>query len=336
MANASARASVEPRRVGFLAYDGIAAFELGGCMDAFTNANRWLRQERGGLYELVVTSAAGGEFWAWGGLTMKAHVAFADAPEFDTIILTGGAGLREPNVCARVAAFLRERAPRTRRIVSVSTGVYGFGAAGLLDGRTITTHWRFAADVAARFPGARMKADAIFLRDGNFYSSAGVSSGIDLMLALIEEDHGSEAALSVAQEMVLYLRRDGSQVQLSESLRFQTRASDRFQNLAGWMVRNLDRDLSVETLARRANLCPRQFSRRFKAAFGVSPGHYVEQLRLDEARVRLGSRNTSIDAVGASVGYASANAFRRAFERRFGITPGDHRAKRLKLTRQPS
>ncbi|MGZ5023076.1 MAG: GlxA family transcriptional regulator, partial [Chthoniobacterales bacterium] len=201
----------------------------------------------------------------------------------------------------------------------------GLAATGLLDGRRATTHWRFAADVARRFPKVRMEPNALFIKEGKFYSSAGVTAGIDLALALIEEDFGSKVALAVAREMVVYLKRSGGQEQYSEPLKFQTRASDRFAELVAWMTNNPTEEMSVDLLARRASLSPRQFFRRFKEHFGSSPATFVETLRLNEARRRLTHAEASIENVAESVGFKGPDSFRRAFTRRFRVTPSKFR-----------
>jgi len=158
---------------------------------------------------------------------------------------------------------------------------------GLLNGRKVTTHWRYAADLAERYPELRVEDNALYVRDGKFYTSAGVTAGIDLSLALIEDDFGAQVALSVARELVMYVKRPGGQEQYSEPLRFQVESTSRFADLAAWMVGHLDRDLSVEALAEKINLCPRQFTRRFKDEFKTTPAALVQRLRLDEARKRL-------------------------------------------------
>ena len=186
-------------------------------------------------------------------------------------------------------------------------------------------HWRFAPAIARKFPKILLDANAIYLRDGRFYSSGGLTAGIDLCLALIAEDLGEKIALAVARELVVHLKRTGGQAQYSEPLQFQTRAGDEFSDLAAWILRNLKGDLSVESLAKRVNLGARHFSRRFSTAFGATPAAYVEHLRLDEARRRLPARNQTIGSVASSVGYASADAFCRAFERRFGVSPSAYR-----------
>jgi transcriptional regulator GlxA family with amidase domain len=205
------------------------------------------------------------------------------------------------------------------------TGLYGLAPSGLVDGRRVTTHWNFAADIAARFPKLRVEPDAIFIKDGPIYTSAGITASIDLALALIEEDFGNPLALAVARDLVVYLKRSGGQRQYSEPLRFQARAGDRFADLAAWLVDHLDEDLGVETLAARVGMSPRQFNRRFKTAFGAAPGHHVETLRLDAARERLIGARASIEQIAAAVGFRSDDAFRRAFDRRFGLSPTDYR-----------
>jgi transcriptional regulator GlxA family with amidase domain len=230
-----------------------------------------------------------------------------------------------PAVNQKVVDWVLARRSGTRRIASVCTGIYGLAATGLLDGRAVTTHWRFAADAARCFPKLRMKPNALFVKDDQFYTSAGVTAGIDLALAMIEEDFGSRIALAAAREMVVYLKRSGGQEQYSEPLQFQTNSSDRFAELVAWMTNNPTAEMSVETLARRASLSPRQFFRRFKEHFGSSPAMFVETLRLNEARRRLSAGESSIDTVAEAVGFTGADSFRRAFNRRFRVTPSKFR-----------
>jgi transcriptional regulator GlxA family with amidase domain len=222
---------------------------------------------------------------------------------------------------------VKRHAHQIRRIASVCTGIYGLAPTGLLDGRRVTTHWRFADDVIARFPALKLDRNALFIRDGAFYTSAGITAGIDLAMALIEEDHGVQIALSVARELVVYLKRPGGQEQYSEPLQFQVQSSDRLADLIPWIRSHLRQDLSVEILAARANLCVRHFSRRFRKVFGLPPAEFVQNVRLDEARQRLSSRNNSVRMIADSVGFTSADSFRRAFERRFGISPTAYRGR---------
>ncbi|HWW79229.1 MAG TPA: GlxA family transcriptional regulator [Steroidobacteraceae bacterium] len=312
------------KRIGFVGFDRLTALDLFGPMQVFDAANN--RSRNGGkAYELLVLSASGRPFTTESGLSIQPHGKLAEAPALDTVIVPGGCGLRERSIGAPVVQWLRERAPTVRRMASVCTGIYALAGSGLLDGRRATTHWRFAPDVALRFPKIRLEPDAIFLRDSRFFTAAGVTTGIDLSLFFVEEDLGESVALAVARDLVVYLKRPGGQMQFSEPLRFQMRSTDRFADLAAWIVRHLEDDLSVGVLADRVRLGRRHFSRRFKATFGLGPAEYVEKLRLDEARRRLPRHNQTVESIGLSVGYASATVFGRAFERRFGIAPSTYR-----------
>ena len=308
---------MKKRRVGFIGYDGVTALDLTGPAEAFASS---------GAYEIVTIGIRRKAFVAESGITFLPDVALAEAPPLDTLMVPGGSGLRNPATNAAIARWLLAAAQRIRRVASVCTGIYGLAATGLLDGRRVTTHWRFADDVARRFPRLRLEADSLFIRDGRFYTSAGITAGIDLALAMIEEDLGIEAALQVSRELVVYLKRSGGQEQYSEPLRFQTDARDRLGELATWMRTHLQADLSVERLAQKACLSPRQFGRRFKTAFQRTPAEFVESLRLDEARRRLTAHsNGGVAQVAESVGFHSADAFRRAFLRRFGVAPKVYR-----------
>ncbi|HEY0230106.1 MAG TPA: helix-turn-helix domain-containing protein [Dokdonella sp.] len=313
-------------RVGVLGFDGINGLDLVGPLEAFAHASYVDSGHAGGHpYEVCVIGMTKKAFTGEAGMRFMPHYSLADAPALDTLVIPGGAGLRVEATTRKVAAWVSARAPRLRRIASVCTGVYGFAPTGLLDGRRVATHWRFAEAVAERFPKLRVDGAALFIKDGPFYTSGGVTAGIDLALALIEEDLGPGAALAVARELLVYVKRPGGQEQYSEPLRFQARAADRYADLVAWIGAHLDHDLSVTALAARAHLSPRQFARRFAAALGSTPADYVERVRLGEARRRLAEANSAIERIALSVGFHSADAFRRAFERRFGIAPSAYR-----------
>jgi transcriptional regulator GlxA family with amidase domain len=317
---------VTPLRIGFIGYDQANALDLAGPAEAFASAFR--DNGKGKLercYEIVVIGLTRRAFAAESGLIFQPATTLEAAPKLDTVIIPGGSGLRAPEVNRKVVAWLRQRAKMTRRVASVCTGIYGLAPTGLLDGRRVTTHWRFAADVARRFPALKMNPNALFVKEGQFYTSAGVTAGIDLALAMIEEDFGAKVALAAAREMVVYLKRAGGQEQYSEPLQFQTQSSDRFAELVTWMTNHPTAAMSVEILARRASLSPRQFFRRFKEHFGTSPAMFVEMLRLNEARRRLSAGELSIDTVAESVGFKGRDSFRRAFTRRFRVTPSKFR-----------
>jgi transcriptional regulator GlxA family with amidase domain len=315
-----------PKRIGLLLFDGLTALDVAGPMEAFASA-RILDAGRGSTrcYELLTVGLSRKAVVAESGLVLKPSVTLAACPRLDTIIVPGGRGLREGPANKLVADWILSRAKSTRRIASVCTGIYGLAPTGLLDGKTVTTHWRYAADLARRFPALKVDANALFLNSGRLYTSAGITAGIDLCLALIEEDYGSPAALMVARELVVFMKRPGGQQQYSEPLRFQFESNDSIAEVAAHIRSNLDGDLSVDALAGLAHLSYRQFSRRFKATFRCSPAAYVEAVRLEEACARLCETRCTIEQLTASLGFASDDAFRRAFERRFGVSPGNYR-----------
>jgi transcriptional regulator GlxA family with amidase domain len=316
------------RRVGILGYDGVQGLDLIGPADAFTVADEHLQAEgREPGYEVLVIGLTRRPFSAESPVLFMPRTTMAEAPELDTLLISGGRGLREPEINLPVTEWIRERALKTRRIASVCTGIYALANTGLLDGKRVTTHWKWARDVAQRFPRVHVDANALYIKTGKFYTAAGVTAGIDLSLALIEEDHGRALALAVARELVMYLKRPGGQEQYSEPLRFQMESADRLADLAPWIAGHLHQDLSVEALAGKACLSPRHFTRRFKNAFGLNPGEFVENMRLDEARRRLSDSGATIEGVADSVGFGSADSFRRAFERRFGIAPSVYRGR---------
>jgi transcriptional regulator GlxA family with amidase domain len=323
-----------PRRIGLLGFESVAALDLTGVLEAFSLASQLGGGPRA-LYETLVVGVSTSPFTSESGLRLLPDTTLADCPELDTVVIPGGPGLRRPEVAAVLGPWLHERRGRCRRFVSVCTGVYGLAASGLLDGRRATTHWRHAAHAARSFPRVTFEPDAIFIKDGPCYSSAGMTAGIDLALALIEEDHGSALALAAARMMVVYMKRSGGQLQYSEPLKLQTRGSDRFADLIAGMLGELGADWSVEAMAARAGLSPRQFARRFKSAFGASPAAHLESLRLDESRLRLAGGCESVAKIAHVIGFRSDDAFRRAFERRFGVTPTAYRG-RFKGTTAPT
>ena len=327
---------MKPLRVGIVGFEQVDALDLVGPAEAFASAQ--VQDAKGNTvaaYEVVILGLTNAPFVAESGIVILPRTTLRAAPKLDTIIIPGGAGLRRAETNRAVARWIQEQAEKTRRVVSICTGIYALAATGLLDGRRVTTHWRFATDVGRRFPNLRVEPNALFIQDGHFYTSAGVTAGIDLTLALIEEDLGRKAALRVARDLVVYLKRPGGQEQYSEPLRFQTMATDRLAELASWITTNPRRDLSVPVLAERACLSTRHFVRRFKETFKQTPGTFVRDRRLDEARRRLTAENLSVDAIADSVGFQSTDAFCRAFRQRFHITPTDYR-RNFGIDRKPA
>jgi transcriptional regulator GlxA family with amidase domain len=313
------------RRICILAYDGVQALDVVGPADVFTTANTLLGRQPA-PYEVVMLAPRNGPIATESGVRLYADGTMSEGGLFDTVVVPGGKALRlDSNTRTAVANWLMAHARTARRVASVCTGIYALAQTQLLDGRSVTTHWQYAVDVQQRWPKLRVNADAIFLKDGKFYTSAGVTAGIDLALSLVEEDFGSELALAVARHIVVYLKRSGGQLQYSQPLLVQTQAKTRFGDLAAWIRGNLQDDLTLEVLAQRANLSPRHFARKFKTAFGVTPADFVQELRLDEARWLLVNGDDPIADLAATVGYTSDDTFRRAFERRFGVPPAEYR-----------
>ncbi len=276
---------------------------------------------------MTIAALGAKTFSSVSGLRMTAACFLSSLRHMDTLLIPGGRGIRVSASAPKLADWISRRAKGIRRIASVCTGVFAMAPTGLLDGRRVTTHWKFAAELASRFPALKVDADALYIRDGKFYTSAGVTAGIDLSLALIEEDFGPGVALAVARELVVYMKRPGGQEQFSEPLKFQVASTSRFADLAGWMPGHLNKDLSVEAMAERMNLCPRQFSRRFRLEFNSSPAAFVQRLRLDEARKRLSATGGTVKRVADSVGFHDPDSFRRAFMQRFGVAPTHYRSR---------
>lgn len=310
-----------PKRIGLVGFDGVTALHLVGAADAFSAAT--LDDGYGGriaCYEICTLGVAGERFQAESGVTFTGEATIKDAPELDTIIVAGGSGVRADGTDRAITHWLLERAPSTRRIGIACSGIYGVAPTGLLDGREVTTHWRIATDVARRFPRLKVEHKRALVQDGRFYTSSGLSAGINLPLALIAEDYGPHLARSVARELTLP-HMHAEQRDLPGGGALQSHPIDRFADLVAWIMRNLHADLSVEVLARRACMCPDHFRRAFKSLMGEPPSTFVENLRLNEAQRRLTKTQKTVQSVAASVGFSNPATFQRAFERKFGARP---------------
>lgn len=247
------------------------------------------------------------------------------AGSFDTVLVAGGDGANKMRYQPPFVDWLKVQCARARRFGSICTGALVLAKAGLLEGRRATTHWNWCDEFAQNHPTVKVDRDPIFVKDGNCYTSAGVSAGIDMTLALVEEDLGSELALRIARMMVVFLRRPGGQSQFSATLAAQSRDHRSLSDLLAWTADNLRRDLSVETLARRAAMSPRNFARFFTQEIGTTPAKHIEDLRLEAARRQLESTAASLDEVANFSGFHSAEVLRRVFVRRLGTTPGQYR-----------
>lgn len=310
--------------IGLLAYDDMQALDLVGPLDVFGAANALAVGAQ--PYELCIIGLSTGAARAENGLAVTPSCSLLAAPPLDTLLIPGGSGSRMAiNTDARLLDWLRERAKNTRRIVSVCTGAYVLAATGVLDDRRVTTHWRYANDLARRYPALRVEPDRLYVRDGRFATSGGLTAGMDLALALVEEDLGAATALAVARQLVMYVKRPGNQVQFSAPLDAQTRGTGRLCELTGWLLTHLHGDLTVARMAEQMAMSERHFRRVFAETFTTTPARLVERLRLEQACLRLTQGKASMERIAAGVGFNSADAFRRAFHRRYGVTPGEYR-----------
>jgi transcriptional regulator GlxA family with amidase domain len=313
------------RRVLVVAVDGAQSLDVLGPVEVLQGASAVVGGVDGiGGYEVVVCGPDDGSIALSNGLTLSCAKLPRSLREVDTIIVCGGEGTRALGPDHPVVVWLARAAPRVRRVASVCTGALALAHAGLLDGRRATTHWAFCDVLAAGFPEVRVEREPIYVRDGSVWTSAGVTAGMDLTLALVEDDLGPEVALTGARWLVLFLKRPGGQAQFSAGLAAQAAVRAPLRELQGWMNDNLDADLSVSALAARACLSERQFTRAWRAETGVAPGAYVEELRVERARALL---EGGLDVAGAArgAGFGSPEVLRRVFHRRLGVAPGAYR-----------
>ena len=245
----------------------------------------------------------------------------------DTLLVAGGSGLENAARNEELLAWLRTAAQRVRRIGSICTGAFLLASAGLLDGKRATTHWRWAAELAKRSNRITVDPDPIYIRDGNTYTTAGITAGMDLALALVEEDLGSPMALRVAREMVLYLRRAGGQSQFSTALSLQASDRRQIEEIRSWALNHLEQDLPVEKLAAKAGMSPRNFARVFLKDTGTTPARFVERLRVEAARRRLEESRDKLEKIATDCGFGSISSLRRSFLRALHVPPADYRSR---------
>jgi transcriptional regulator GlxA family with amidase domain len=249
----------------------------------------------------------------------------------DTLMITGGPGAETGIYDERFVAWITEASARSRRVASICTGTFLLGAAGLIDGKKVVTHWKFCDDLARRFPAASVQPDPIYLKDGAIYTSAGITAGIDLSLALVEEDLGHEAALNVARFLIMFLVRPGGQAQYSHMLSHQAVTFRPLRELQVWALENLREDLTVEKLADRIGMCPRQFTRVCLRETKMNPGQFVDRMRVEAAQQMIDSSSMRLKEVADQCGFGSADSMRRTFLRVLGVTAGEY-ADRFKST----
>lgn len=317
------------RRVAIVAFPDFQLLDVTGPLAVFDSASRLLREEgalAGRAYPALTLAARPGPVESSAGLAIFATEGYAQCEaEIDTLLVAGGQGSRAAARDGALLDWLRHMAPRVRRLGSICTGALVLASAGLLDGKRATTHWASCHALAERHPAVRVDADAIYVRDGAVYTSAGVTAGMDLALALVEEDWGRELALAVARWLVMFVKRPGGQSQFSVQLAAQSAERPPIRALQDWILAHLGADLSVPALAARAAMSARNFARVFLADTGMTPAAFVETARLEAARRELEDSALPIETVASRAGFGNPERLRRAFQRRLGVSPQDYR-----------
>ncbi|WP_424852868.1 GlxA family transcriptional regulator [Streptomyces sp. SAI-170] len=307
------------RTVLVVLFDDVQSLDVTGPVEVFAGADTCTP----GSYEIRTASLDGGPVRTSSGLTLVPDGALTDEAGPDLLVVPGGRGTRRAD--PRLVDWLRRGGPRARRLVSVCTGAILLAEAGLLDGRRATTHWAYCEKLARDHPEIDVDADPIFVRDEHVCTSAGVTAGIDLALALVEEDLGRDVALTVARHLVVFLRRPGNQAQFSAQLAAQTASREPLRDVQQWITEHPGDDLSVEALAARARLSPRHFARAFRTETGLTPGRYVDRVRLEHARRLLEDTGDGVEEISRASGYGTPEAMRRAFVRALGTAPAEYR-----------
>jgi transcriptional regulator GlxA family with amidase domain len=318
------------RRIVFVAGPGVEILDLVGPLQVFARASEMHTRENLGsppIYSVeVVTISSRRSLIANCGLRITADRTFREVRgKIDTLLVAGGDAIEQNEIHPAAVRWLKKISPRVRRVGSVCTGAMFLARAGLLDGRRATTHWNWCHTLIKRAPRATVESDPIFVRDENVYTSAGVTAGMDLALALVEEDHGSRLALQVARNLVLYLRRPGGQSQFSAALSLQLTDRKPLRELEAWVLDNLHKPLTVPLLAQRVAMSPRNFARVFTKELKTTPAKFVERLRVEAARRRLEESHNSMEMIAGECGFGNVNSMRNVFQRTLKIAPGQYR-----------
>ena len=315
------------RVVEVLAFPAVQLLDVTGPVQVFASANDFAA-EAGTMppYEVHIVTQGGQSVTASAGVALATRPLPAPGSALDTLVIAGGPGVAAAASDSALVDWVRQRTEDARRVASVCTGAFLLAASGALDGKRAATHWSVCAEFARRFPTVRVESDPIFVRDGTVWTSAGVTAGIDLALALVEEDLGRAAALAVARYLVVFLKRPGGQAQYSAVLSLQA-ADDRFGALHEWINQHLAGDISLPVLARQAGMSERSFSRRYAEATGMTPGRAVEQLRLEAARRLLLETRLPVKRIAQRCGFGSEETMRRSFNRLLAVAPQDYRAR---------
>jgi transcriptional regulator GlxA family with amidase domain len=313
--------------VEVLTFPAVQLLDVTGPVQVFATANDLVSGAGGALpYRLRLVTEGDRGVTSSAGVTLAAGPLSPGNAALDTLLVAGGRGVEAAAANPMLVDWLRQRAARARRVASVCTGAFLLAAAGILDGRRAVTHWKSCARLARCFPAVRVEPDPIFVSDGPVWTSAGVTAGIDLALALVEEDLGRSTALAVARDMVVFLKRPGGQAQFSAALALQT-ADDTFGALHDWIGRHLNADLSLSVLAKHAGMSERSFSRHYAEATGQTPARAVERLRVEAARRLLSESRTPVKRIAQRCGFGSEETMRRSFWRQLAVSPQDYRSR---------
>ncbi|MDO9438905.1 GlxA family transcriptional regulator [Hydrogenophaga sp.] len=316
-------------RVALLAFPRFQLLDVAGPADVFMEASRQLGNPR--AYHVQVIGAEKGLLVSSSGLRLAVDASVAThRGQIDTLLVAGSPNIEDMTSNLQLQNWLRRQSRGVRRYGSVCTGAFVLAASGLLDGKRVATHWNVAARLASENPGACIEADAIYVRDGNLFTSAGVTAGMDLALAMVEEDHGRELALQVARELVMFLKRPGGQSQFSAHLAAQMSERTGVREVQDHVLAHLKDDLSVPALASLAGMSERSFARIFRSETGTTPAEFVENARIDAARRLVEDSELPAKRLADAVGYANVDSFRRAFDRRLGVSPGEYRRRFVK------
>jgi transcriptional regulator GlxA family with amidase domain len=316
-----------PRIVEILAFPSVQLLDVTGPLQAFATANDHVTQAGGTApYDLRVVAKGGQGVTASAGLAITAAPLPRPSSAVDTLLIAGGPGVEAAAADPALVDWVRQRAAGARRVASVCTGAFLLAASGVLDGRRAATHWSVCKEFAQRYPAVRVEPDPIFVRDGSVWTSAGVTAGIDLALALIEQDLGRTVALAVARYLVVFLKRPGGQAQFSTALSLQS-AEDEFGALHGWINKHLADEISLPMLADQAGMSERSFSRHYAEATGLTPARAVERLRVEAARRMLSESRLPVKRISQRCGFGSEETMRRSFLRILSATPQDYRSR---------
>jgi len=327
-ASASTR---RPMRVAMLAFPDVQVLDVMGPLEVFSRTSRWLRDHghrRDDAYTVEIVGLERGAFRTSSGLRLYADHAIAEVGRgVDTLLVAGGVGVHRYRTNAALLRWIRRQSSMVRRLASICTGAFFLAEAGLLQGRRATTHWGYCDDFARQFPGVKVEPDTIFVREGSLYTSAGVTAGMDLALALVEEDFGRDVALAAARELVMFLKRPGGQAQFSAQLSVQLAEHEPLRELQAWIADHPHEELSVGRLARRVAMSPRNFARVFTRQVGVTPARFVASVRVEAARRLLEDTHEPLEVVCSKTGLGTPESLRRAFLRVVGVAPGQYRSR---------